>query len=184
MEFIRASARNNLRPGTRVRVHVFFLKRRLQSAMSDYKALISWKLQGSEFLKGRYSREHTWTFDGGLSVPASSSPSVVPTPWSNPAAIDPEEAFVASIASCHMLTFIFLAGKKGFQIGGYSDEAVGVMTKNERGVPWVSTVTLHPKIDYSGDKRPTTEEIEQLHHHAHEQCYIANSIKTEVKVDA
>ncbi len=151
--------------------------------MVEHKALISWKLQGSEFLKGRYSREHTWTFDGGFTVPASPSPSVVPTPWSNPAHVDPEEAFVASIASCHMLTFLFLAGKTGFQIDSYIDDAAGVMTKNERGVPWISTVTLRPKIEWSGEKRPTSEEIAQLHHHAHEQCFIANSIKTEVKVE-
>jgi organic hydroperoxide reductase OsmC/OhrA len=136
----------------------------------------------SDFLKGRYSREHTWTFDGGVTVPASPSPSVVPAPWSNPAHVDPEEAFVASISSCHMLTFLFVASKGGFQVDSYHDEAVGVMSKNEKGVPWVSEVTLHPQIVYGGEKRPTPADEEHLHHLAHEQCFIANSIKTDVKV--
>lgn len=150
--------------------------------MSEYKAIISWKRTGPDFLKGRYSREHTWTFDGGVTVPASASPSVVPAPWSNPAHVDPEEAFVAAVSSCHMLTFLFLASQQGFQLDAYEDEAVGVMTKNERGVPWVSLVTLHPRIAYSGEKRPAAADEERLHHLAHEQCFIANSIKTEVKV--
>jgi organic hydroperoxide reductase OsmC/OhrA len=150
--------------------------------MSEHKATINWSRSGPDFLKGKYSREHTWRFDGGLTVPASASPSVVPAPFSNPAHVDPEEAFVASISSCHMLTFLYLAGKQGFQIDSYEDEAVGVMTKNESGVPWVSAVTLHPKIAYSGDKRPTPADEEHLHHLAHEQCFIANSIKTGVTV--
>jgi organic hydroperoxide reductase OsmC/OhrA len=150
--------------------------------MSEHKAIISWKRTSDEFLKGKYSREHRWTFDGGLSVPASPSPSVVPTPYSNPANVDPEEAYVAAIASCHMLTFLYLASKQGFQVDSYEDEALGVMAKNENGVAWVSKVTLHPKIVYSGAKLPTAAEVEHLHHLAHEQCFIANSIKTEVTV--
>src|ERR1700742_3182728 len=110
--------------------------------MSEHKATVSWKFAQGDFRKGKYSREHTWTFDGGLTVPASPSPSVVPTPWSNPANVDPEEAFVASISSCHMLTFLYLAGKAGFQVDSYEDESVGTMTRNEHGVPWVSSVTL------------------------------------------
>src|SRR6266705_5497110 len=148
--------------------------------MSEYKATIKWQRTSPDFLKGKYSREHTWTFDGGVTVPASSSPSVVPVPYSNPAHVDPEEAFVASISSCHMLTFVYLAGKRGFQMDSYEDEAVGVLTKNEKGAPWVSLVTLHPKIIYSGGKQPSAADEKQLHHLAHEQCYIANSIKTEV----
>ncbi|MDB6111710.1 MAG: peroxiredoxin, partial [Pedosphaera sp.] len=143
---------------------------------------ISWKRTGPDFLKGKYSREHTWTFDGGLVVPASPAPSVVPAPWSNPANVDPEEAFVASISSCHMLTFVYVAGKAGFQIDSYEDEAVGVMAKNEKGIPWVSVVTLNPKIVYGGDKLPSHADEEHLHHLAHEQCYIANSVKTEIVV--
>jgi organic hydroperoxide reductase OsmC/OhrA len=150
--------------------------------MSTYKATIKWNRTSPDFLKGKYSREHTWTFDGGVVVPASSSPAVVPVPYSNPANVDPEEAFVASISSCHMLTFTWFAGRQGFQIDEYVDEAVGVLTKNEKGVPWMSLVTLNPKITYSGDKRPTPDEEKHLHHLAHEQCYIANSIKTEVVV--
>lgn len=151
--------------------------------MSNHKATISWKRAGEGFLQGKYSREHTWTFDGGLVVPASPSPSVVPPPYSNPAHVDPEEAFVASLSSCHMLTFLYLAGRKGFQVDSYDDEAVGVIAKNERKVPWVSTVTLHPRIVFSGAKLPTREEEEHLHHESHEQCFIANSVKTEVIVE-
>jgi organic hydroperoxide reductase OsmC/OhrA len=150
--------------------------------MSEHKATLTWKRTDPDFLKGRYSREHTWTFDGGLTVSASASPSVVPAPWSNPAHIDPEEAYVAAISSCHLLTFLFLASRAGFQIDHYRDEAVGVTTRNENGVLWVSEVTLHPEIRYSGDKLPTREIEEQLHHAAHEQCFIANSIKTRVTV--
>ena len=150
--------------------------------MSEHKAIINWKRGGPDFLKGRYSREHTWTFDGGATVPASPSPLVVPVPWSNPANVDPEEAFVASIASCHMLTWLFLASRAGYEVESYRDEAVGVMTKNEKGVPWVSAVTLNPFIVYAGSKRPDAAEDAWLHHLAHEQCFIANSIKTVVTV--
>jgi organic hydroperoxide reductase OsmC/OhrA len=152
--------------------------------MSEHKATISWHRTGPDFLKGKYSREHTWRFDGGVSVQASASPSVVPAPYSNPAGVDPEEAFVAAVSSCHMLSFLYVASRQGFQVDSYIDEAVGVMSKNERGVPWVSSVTLHPQIVYSGDKRPTPADEEHLHHLAHEQCFIANSIKTEVTVQA
>lgn len=151
--------------------------------MHEYKATIDWKnVNGADFLKGRYTREHTWTFDGGVTLPASSSPHVVPTPWSNPANVDPEEAFIASLSSCHMLTFIWLAGKAGFLVESYHDTATGLMEKNERGAFWVSKVTLHPKIVWGGEKRPTSEEIEKLHHRSHEECFIANSVKTEVVV--
>lgn len=152
--------------------------------MSEHKATIDWQRRDPGFLQGRYSREHTWQFDGGVTVPASPSPSVVPAPWSNPASVDPEEAFVASVSSCHMLTFLYLAARAGFEIDSYRDNAVGVMTKNERGVPWVSLVTLRPVIAWSGAKRPTAAEEHDLHHGAHEQCFIANSIRTEVRVES
>ena len=152
--------------------------------MSEHKATISWKRTSPDFLAGKYSREHTWTFDGGLTVAASPSPSVVPAPWSNAANIDPEEAFVASLSSCHMLTYLHLASRQGFQVDSYSDEAIGVMTKNEKGVPWISAVTLHPRITYSGGKLPSPADEEHLHHAAHEQCFIANSVKTNVSVQA
>lgn len=151
--------------------------------MSEHKATIDWTRTGPDFAKGRYSREHTWSFDGGVTVAASPSPAVVPVPWSNPANVDPEEAFVAAIASCHMLTYLWVASRAGFTVDNYRDAAVGVMTKNERGVPWVSLVTLRPEIRYSGEKQPTADEIAHLHHLAHEQCFIANSVKTEVKVE-
>jgi organic hydroperoxide reductase OsmC/OhrA len=151
--------------------------------MSHHTATISWRRTSPDFLKGAYSREHTWTFDGGLVVPASPSPSVVREPYSNPANVDPEEAFVAALSSCHMLSFLYLASRHGFQVDSYQDEAKGLMTKNDKGVPWVSSVVLHPRITYSGDKLPTAQEVEELHHLAHDQCYIANSVKTEVTVE-
>src|SRR6267154_4773174 len=106
--------------------------------MSEYKATIKWQRTSPDFLKGKYSREHTWTFDGGVIIPASPSPSVVPVPFSNPAHVDPEEAFVASISSCHMLTFLHVAMHAGFVVERYEDEAVGVLRKNERGAIWVA----------------------------------------------
>jgi len=150
--------------------------------MSEHKAIINWKRSSADFLKGKYSREPTWTFDGGVTVPASASPSGVPVPYSNPAGVDPEEAFVAAVSSCHMLTFLYLASKQGFQIDSYHDEAVGVMAPNDKGVPWVSAITLNPQVTYSGDRLPGREDEERLHHLAHEQCFIANSIKTAVSV--
>jgi organic hydroperoxide reductase OsmC/OhrA len=150
--------------------------------MSEHKATVTWNQVSPEYLQGRYSREHTWTFDGGLSVPASASPSVVRAPFSNPANVDPEEAFVASIASCHMLTFLHVARLAGFQVERYEDTAVGHMTPNEHRVPWVSSVTLNPKIDYGGDRRPTPEEEARLHHQAHDGCFIAQSVKTAITV--
>jgi organic hydroperoxide reductase OsmC/OhrA len=150
--------------------------------MSEHKALIRWSRSSPDFLQGRYSREHTWRFDGGLTVAASSSPSVVPPPFSNPACVDPEEAFVASVASCHMLWYLSLAAREGFQIDSYDDEAIGVMTRNQRDVPWISAIRLHPNIVYGGEKQPTVADEERLHHCAHAQCFIAASIKTEVTV--
>jgi organic hydroperoxide reductase OsmC/OhrA len=150
--------------------------------MSSHTATIRWQRTSDDFLKGKYSREHTWTFDGGFTVPASPSPHVVPKPWSNEANVDPEEAYVASIASCHMLTFLYYAYREGFQLDSYDDEAVGTMTKNDKGVPWISSVKLQPRIAYSGPKLPAPAEEEHLHHLAHENCFIANSVKTEISV--
>ena len=150
--------------------------------MAQHKAKIEWKCTTPDFRLGKYTREHSWTFDGGVTVPASAAPAVVPAPWSNPANVDPEEAFVAAISSCHMLTFLHVARLGGFQVESYEDEAVGDMAKNERGVAWVAVVTLNPKIVYAGDKRPTHEQEAELHHKAHDGCFISQSIKTEVKV--
>ena len=151
--------------------------------MAEHRAVIKWTHLQGDFLKGTYSREHTWTFDGGQTVPASSSPHAVRPPFSNPDNVDPEEAFVASLSSCHMLTYLYVASRKGFQISSYEDDAAGVLTKNERGIPWVSSVVLHPRITYAGEKNPTREEEEAMHHAAHDQCFIANSVKTDVKVE-
>lgn len=154
--------------------------------MSQHIATIRWPAGatgGADFLAGKFSRDHTWSFDGGATVPASAAPSVVPAPFASPANVDPEEALVASISSCHMLTFLYFAYKQGFQVDSYDDQAVGVMTKNDQGVPWVSTVTLHPKVVYGGDKRPTHDEESRLHHSAHDKCFIANSVKCEIKVE-
>lgn len=148
--------------------------------MSEHKAVVRWALESGDFRKGQYSRAHTWTFDGGVTVPASPSPAVVPAPWCDPGAVDPEEAFVASIASCHMLTFLWIASKLGLVVTSYEDHAVGTMTKNERRVPWVSRVVLSPKITWR--EEPNAEVLARLHHEAHEQCFIANSVKTEIVV--
>jgi organic hydroperoxide reductase OsmC/OhrA len=149
--------------------------------MSEHKATIKWQFEEGDFLKGRYSRQHTWIFDGGVVVPASASPAVVPAPYSNPADVDPEEAYVASLSSCHMLTYLYVAQRKKYEVEAYEDEAVGTVTKNERGVPWVSAVVLNPRVRYRGNA-PSREEEEQLHHTAHEQCFISNSVRTEVSV--
>jgi organic hydroperoxide reductase OsmC/OhrA len=151
--------------------------------MGEHRARIAWKQGGGEFGRGKYSREHTWSFDGGQTVLASSSPSAVPVPLSNPAGIDPEEALVASLSSCHMLTFLFLAYKAGFQIESYVDDASGSMAKNEKGIPWVDKVTLRPEVKFVGDRRPSVDELEKLHHEAHEQCFISNSVKSEIVVE-
>jgi organic hydroperoxide reductase OsmC/OhrA len=148
--------------------------------MAEHMAAIRWERSGDGFLSGKYSREHLWTFDGGLTVPASPSPHIVPVPYSNPASVDPEEAFVAAIASCHMLTFLYVASREGFQVDSYQDEAVGTMAKNGSGVPWINRVKLSPRIEYSGGKLPAPSDERRLHHLAHEQCFIANSVKTEI----
>ena len=149
--------------------------------MSEHRATIRWQQVG-DFAKGRFSREHTWSFDGGVTVPASAAPTSVPPPLSNPAHVDPEEAFVAAISSCHMLTFVWLAWKAKLEVTHYEDDAVGVMTKNERGVPWVSAVTLNPKISWGGPGAPDDATLARLHHEAHELCYVAQSVKTEITV--
>ena len=150
--------------------------------MASYTADVAWSLrEGEDFAKGRYSRGHVISFDGGLVVPASASPHVVGK-WAVPEAVDPEEMFVAALSNCHMLTFLHVARLKGFAVTRYRDEAVGVMEKNEAGRMAVTRVTLHPEIHYEG-RRPTAEEADHLHHEAHEECFIANSVKTEVVVE-
>lgn len=151
--------------------------------MADYKATIDWSRDGAVFTDNRYSRGHRWMFDGGVEVPASSSPHVVPLPLSVAAAVDPEEAFVASLSSCHMLWFLSIAAKRGFLVESYRDEATGTMAKNADGELAMTQVTLHPEARFGGDLRPSADELTAMHHEAHEMCFIANSVKTEVRCE-
>ena len=149
--------------------------------MFEYKAEIVWERAPDEdFLANRYSRRHDMRFDGGAVVAGSSSPQSVPLPMSDASAVDPEEAFVASLSSCHMLWFLAIAAKRRFCVDRYVDAAVGVMEKNAEGKVAVTRVTLRPEVTFSGDSRPTRADIEHLHHTAHDECYIANSVKTDV----
>ena len=151
--------------------------------MAEYVATITWNRDGATFTDNKYSRGHRWHFDGGIDVPASASPHVVPLPYSVENAVDPEEAFVASLSSCHMLTFIWLAAKRGFCVDSYRDDAVGVMGKDGAGKISMTRVTLRPDARFSGDKRPTAEDIADMHHGAHDQCFIASSVKTDVRCE-
>jgi organic hydroperoxide reductase OsmC/OhrA len=148
----------------------------------EYTATVRWERGGGSFADNRYSREHVWLFDGGTQVPASPAAANVPPGCARADAVDPEEAFVAAISSCHMLFFLAFAGKRGFVPDSYEDNALGVMTKNERGKLFVSRVTLDPKIAWSGENQPSAEEIAAIHHRAHEECFLANSVRTEVVV--
>lgn len=152
--------------------------------MSTYTATIRWTRDPStDFTNGEYSRAHSWEFDGGLTVPASPSPHIVPAPWNDPNGLDPEEAFVASLSSCHMLFFVDLARRAGFVVDTYADEAEGVLDKRDDGRMAMTRVTLRPRVVFSGTNPPTPEEIEELHHRAHEACFIANSVTTEVTIE-
>jgi organic hydroperoxide reductase OsmC/OhrA len=152
--------------------------------MPEHHAFVSWTSQGSDFLSGKYSRAHVWRFDGGLSVRAAASPHNVPVALTDSGAVDPEEAFVAAVASCHMLTFLYLAFRAGIHVMRYDDEAVGTMSKDADGNAWVSSVTLRPQLGFGPGKTPDAAEIARLHHEAHATCIIANSIKTAVQVIA
>jgi organic hydroperoxide reductase OsmC/OhrA len=148
----------------------------------EYRATVAWRFEGEDFAKGRYSRAHEWRFDGGVTVPASASPGVVPAAFVREDAVDPEEAFIASLSSCHMLTFLDLARRAGIVISSYDDEAVGVMGEVAPKRYAVTKVTLRPKIAYRGDP-PDKAKLDELHHQAHELCFIANSVKTEIVVE-
>ncbi|MEO5773754.1 MAG: OsmC family protein [Sphingomicrobium sp.] len=151
--------------------------------MSTYSATIRWDRNRAEgFAKGQYSRAHQWSFDGGAVVPASSSPHVVPLPFSDPAGVDPEEAFVASLSSCHMLFFLDFARRAGLVVEGYEDVAEGVMAKRDDGRMAMILVTLRPKVEWGGEA-PDADALAGLHHRAHEACFIANSVTCEVKID-
>ncbi len=152
-------------------------------AEHEYRATIHWARGAAPFTDKRYSRGHTWRFDGGVEVPASSSPQVVRVPLSVEAAVDPEEALVASLSSCHMLFFLSFAAAGGWRVDDYQDEAVGVMGKNAAGRIAMVRVTLRPRVAFSGERRPSRAELLEMHHRAHEECYIANSVTTEVRCE-
>ena len=151
--------------------------------MHRYEARVSWQRDGATFTDNRYSRGHEWSFDGGVTVPASSSPLTVKAPYSVAAAVDPEEALVAATSSCHMLWFLSLAGRQGFVVDRYADDAFGVMEKNADGKVAFSRITLRPQIEFAGEKLPSAAEIAALHHSAHEECFIANSLKCDVVIE-
>ncbi len=152
--------------------------------MSKYSAKVSWSKKSEEtFIDGKYSRAHQWSFDGGAIIEASSAPTIVPLPYSIEANVDPEEAFIASLSSCHMLFFLHFAGRKRFAVESYVDQAEGVVEKNSEGKMAMTTVTLHPEVKFVSDNIPTAEEIEQLHHLAHENCFIANSVNCSIEID-
>jgi organic hydroperoxide reductase OsmC/OhrA len=148
--------------------------------MKRHTARVVWVRSPDDVFSGsRFSRAHSWTFDGGLTVAASSSPHVIPR-FSEPSGVDPEEAFVASLSSCHMMTFLYLAAKRGFVVNRYEDDAAGELSRTEAGRHWLSRVTLRPRISWDGTA-PDAATIEALHHLAHEECFIANSVRTEVR---
>jgi len=152
-----------------------------QDFMSKYTAKTIWQRgEQEQFIDQKYSRAHQWSFDGGATVAASSSPSIVPLPYSVEENVDPEEAFIASLSSCHMLFFLQLSAKKRFIVDKYVDQAIGVMGKDKNGKISMTEVTLRPHVQFSGDKQPSKAQLEQLHHQAHDQCFIANSVKTQV----
>lgn len=151
--------------------------------MATHHAVVEWRRSGERFVDQRYRRAHVWRFDGGVEVPASSSPHVVPVPLSDPAAVDPEEAFVASLSSCHMLWFLSLAAQRGLVVERYRDEAEGVMGPDAAGRLAMTRVTLRPAVELAGPRAPAPGELEELHEQAHRECFIANSVRTEVRCE-
>jgi organic hydroperoxide reductase OsmC/OhrA len=152
--------------------------------LGTHIATIRWSASpGEDYAKGRYSRAHRWSFDGGAEVAASASPHIVPAPWSDAAGVDPEEAFVASLSSCHMLFFLDFARRAGFEVASYVDDAQGVLEKGSDGRMAMTRVTLRPRVDWAGGNSPSEAETADLHHRAHEACFIANSVKTVVIVE-
>lgn len=151
--------------------------------MTDYHASITWQRDGARFTDNRYRRLHHWTFDEGLEVPASASPHSVPLPFSEARAVDPEEALVAAVSSCHMLWFLSIAAKRGFVVERYSDNPAGTLGSNANGKEAITVITLRPEILFGGDERPTADDIAAIHHEAHEVCCLANSVTAEVRLD-
>jgi len=150
--------------------------------MHQYTAEVAWDRKGQAFTANRYSRAHEWRFDGGAVVPGSSAPQSVPLPYSDASAVDPEEALVAALASCHMLFFLGFAAKKGWLVDNYTDHASATMDKNADGKTAITRIVLRPQILFAGPP-PSSEQITHVHHRAHEECYIANSIKAEVVIE-
>ena len=150
--------------------------------MGAYTATVAWQCDTEKFTDDDYSRGHEWRFDGGVTVPASASPQIVALPQSVEEAVDPEEAFVAALASCHMLFFLSLAARRGIEVRAYVDDAVGYMEKNADGRMAMTRVVLRPAATYEGDV-PDREMLERLHHRAHELCFIANSVTSEISTD-
>lgn len=151
--------------------------------MSEYTVMVKWLRDGQNFIDNNYSRGHTWEFDGGLRVAASASPHIVPLPKSVAENVDPEEAFVAALSSCHMLFFLSIAAGKGYIIDKYIDSSIGYLTSDERGKMSMSRVVLRPAVSFSGKKRPTGSQIEEMHEQSHDQCFIANSVRTEIIIE-
>ena len=153
--------------------------------MSAYFANIAWQRQAQEaFTDNQYSRLHQCQFDEGVSIPASSSVHAVPLPYSATAAVDPEEALVAAVSSCHMLWFLGICAKKGWVVESYQDQAEGIMAKNAQGREAITQIYLRPKIVFAGDVLPDAAAIAKTHDLAHHSCYIANSILAEVSIEA
>jgi organic hydroperoxide reductase OsmC/OhrA len=152
--------------------------------MSTHTAHVAWQRNADEpFVDNRYHRAHHWRFDGGAVVPASSSPQVVKAPLSDPSAVDPEEAFVAALASCHLLWFLNLAALDGWCVDTYDDDALGHMRPGPDGRPWIAEVVLRPRVVWSGERLPDAATEAALHHRAHEACFLARSVKSEVRVE-
>lgn len=148
-----------------------------------YSVKVFWEIDSADtFIDNKYSRAHTWIFDGGIELAASASPHVVPLPMSVESAVDPEEAFIASLSSCHLLWFLSIAAAQNYVVESYEDNAEGVLGKNEEGNLAMTKVTLKPKVKFSGDTVPSREQIDELHGLAHEKCFIANSVKTKINV--
>lgn len=152
--------------------------------MGDYKAAVRWQIsEGEVFTTNRYNRRHEWRFDGGAVVPGSAAPGYLPPALIDESAVDPEEALLASAASCHMLYFLAYAAKAGFSIHSYEDNPVGRVEKNEAGDPWVSRIVMRPDARFVGEKLPTRAEVDELHHRSHKSCIIANSLKSELTIE-
>jgi organic hydroperoxide reductase OsmC/OhrA len=151
--------------------------------LSIHTAEVSWERDDARFTDNRYSRAHHWRFDGGAVVPASSSPHVVRLPFSDPSCVDPEEGYVAALSSCHMLWFLSLAARDGYVVDQYLDTAQGDMETNAEGKQAITRVTLQPAVVFSGARVPTDAILAQLHHEAHESCFLANSVKSAILVE-